>query len=50
MCIRDRRNTSSLLQWNKRLIAVRKNHKAFGRGSIKFLEPGNRKILSLIHI
>ncbi|MBK7325922.1 MAG: maltose alpha-D-glucosyltransferase [Propionivibrio sp.] len=42
------RNTSSLLQWNKRLIAVRKNHKAFGRGSIKFLEPGNRKILAYV--
>ncbi|MCF8178434.1 MAG: maltose alpha-D-glucosyltransferase [Sulfuritalea sp.] len=42
------RNTSSLLHWTKRLIAVRKNYKAFGRGSIKFLEAGNRKILSYV--
>lgn len=42
------RNLSSLLHWTKRLIAVRKNYKAFGRGSIKFLEPGNRKILAYV--
>ena len=42
------RNSSSLLHWNKRLIAVRKNYKAFGRGSIRFLEPGNRKILAYV--
>lgn len=42
------RNPSSLLNWTKRLIAVRKNYKAFGRGSIKFLEPGNRKILAYV--
>ncbi|WP_300320490.1 maltose alpha-D-glucosyltransferase [Accumulibacter sp.] len=42
------RNPSSLLHWTKRLIAVRKNYKAFGRGSITFLEPGNRKILAYI--
>ncbi|BAN36238.1 trehalose synthase [Sulfuricella denitrificans skB26] len=42
------RNPSSLLHWIKRLIAVRKNYKAFGRGSITFLEPGNRKILAYV--
>ncbi|MDI6745518.1 MAG: maltose alpha-D-glucosyltransferase [Rhodocyclaceae bacterium] len=42
------RNPSSLLNWTKRLIAVRKNYKAFGRGSINFLEPGNRKILAYV--
>jgi trehalose synthase len=42
------RNPSSLLHWTKRLIAVRKNYKAFGRGSIIFLEPGNRKILAYV--
>ena len=41
-------NPSSLLHWTKRLIAVRKNYKAFGRGSIIFLEPGNRKILAYV--
>ncbi len=42
------RNPSSLLHWTKRLIAVRKNYKAFGRGSIQFLGPGNRKILAYV--
>jgi maltose alpha-D-glucosyltransferase/alpha-amylase len=42
------RNPSSLLHWTKRLIAVRKSYSAFGRGSIAFLQPGNRKILAYI--
>ena len=42
------RNPSSLLNWTKRLIAVRKNFKAFGRGNIALLEPGNRKILAYV--
>ena len=42
------RNPSSLLHWTKRLIAVRKHYQAFGRGTISFLEPGNRKILAYI--
>ena len=42
------RNPSSLMNWTKRLIAVRKSHQAFGRGNIRFLEPGNRKILAYI--
>jgi maltose alpha-D-glucosyltransferase / alpha-amylase len=39
------RDPFSLLNWMKRIIAVRKGHKAFGRGSLRFLRPGNRKIL-----
>ena len=42
------RSHSSLLNWTKRLITVRKNYRAFGRGSLKFLEPGNRKILAYV--
>ncbi len=42
------RNPSSLLNWTKRLIAVRKNYKAFGRGGLRFLEPGNRKVLAYV--
>ena len=42
------RNPSSLLNWTRRLIGERKNHKAFGRGSITFLHPGNRKILAYL--
>ncbi len=39
---------SSLLNWMRRLIAVRKAHSAFGRGSLSFLHPGNRKILAYL--
>jgi maltose alpha-D-glucosyltransferase/alpha-amylase len=41
-------NSSSLLWWMKRLIALRKQYKAFGRGSIEFLRPENPKILAFI--
>ncbi len=39
------RSTASLLNWMRRLIAVRRNYKAFGRGTITFLYPSNRKIM-----
>jgi len=39
------RDPSSLLSWTKRMLAVRKTSKAFGRGLRRFLKPGNRKIL-----
>jgi maltose alpha-D-glucosyltransferase/alpha-amylase len=42
------RSPSSLLNWMKRLIAARKAHLAFGRGSLTFLYPGNRKVLAYL--
>src|SRR5690606_33147119 len=42
------RETSSLLNWTRRILAVRSAHKAFGRGTLEFLHPGNRKILAYI--
>ncbi|HET7479443.1 MAG TPA: maltose alpha-D-glucosyltransferase [Rubrobacteraceae bacterium] len=42
------RSTGSLLNWMKRLISVRKAHKAFGRGTLEFLHPGNRKVLAYL--
>ena len=42
------RSPSSLLNWMKRLIAVRRAHKTFGRGSLEFIYPGNRKIFAYI--
>ncbi|CAN5760580.1 maltose alpha-D-glucosyltransferase [soil metagenome] len=39
---------SSLLNWMRRMIAVRKQHDAFGRGTMKLLYPGNRKILAYV--
>ncbi len=41
-------NPSSLYWWMKRLISLRKNYQAFGRGSILFLNPVNPKILAYI--
>jgi maltose alpha-D-glucosyltransferase / alpha-amylase len=38
----------SLLNWTRRMLAVRKRHKAFGRGAQNFLYPGNRKILAYL--
>ena len=42
------KNPNSLLWWMKRVIAMRKRFKAFGRGSIKFLSPENTKVLAFI--
>jgi maltose alpha-D-glucosyltransferase/alpha-amylase len=39
---------SSFLNWMRRMVAVRKAHKAFGRGSLKFFHPANRKILAYV--
>jgi len=41
-------NLHSLFVWMRRLIALREGHKAFGRGSIDFLHPSNRKVLAFI--
>ena len=38
----------SLLNWMKRLIAMRKQFRVFGRGSIEFLPARNRKILAYV--
>ena len=40
--------TSSLLNWTRRMIGVRKQHKAFGRGALQILYPRNRKILAYV--
>ena len=42
------RDPSSLLNWMKRILAVRKPSRAFGRGRITFLRPGNRKVLAYL--
>lgn len=36
----------SLLNWTRRMLAVRKQSKAFGRGSLRMLSPSNRRILA----
>jgi maltose alpha-D-glucosyltransferase/alpha-amylase len=42
------RNPYSLLHWVRRLIALRKRYKAFGRGTLEFLYPANQKVLACI--
>jgi maltose alpha-D-glucosyltransferase/alpha-amylase len=44
----QQRSAGSLLNWTRRLIATRRRYKAFGRGTLTFLEPGNRKILAFL--
>ncbi|MEW5978682.1 MAG: maltose alpha-D-glucosyltransferase [Acidobacteriota bacterium] len=41
-------NLHSPLWFMKRLIAQRKRYQAFGRGTLEFLHPENRKVLSFI--
>jgi maltose alpha-D-glucosyltransferase/alpha-amylase len=41
-------NPHSLLWWMKRLIAIRKRFKAFGRGTLEFLHPENHKVLAFV--
>jgi maltose alpha-D-glucosyltransferase / alpha-amylase len=41
-------NPNSLLWWMKHLISARKRFNVFGRGSIEFLLPENRKILAFV--
>ena len=41
-------NPQSLLWWMRRIIGLRKRHPAFGRGSLRFLQPANRRILAFI--
>ncbi|MBA3477371.1 MAG: maltose alpha-D-glucosyltransferase [Lautropia sp.] len=42
------REPSSLLNWMRRLLAVRKQISSLGRGSLTFLRAGNRKVLAYI--
>jgi maltose alpha-D-glucosyltransferase/alpha-amylase len=44
------RDRASLLNWMQRVLALRKNHQAFGRGKLVFLHPGNRKILAYFRL
>ncbi len=42
------REPSSLLNWMKRMLAVRKQSQAFGRGRLTFLKPWNNKVLAYL--
>ncbi len=42
------RDPSSLLNWMRRMLAVRNTSQSFGRGELLFLKPGNRKVLAYL--
>jgi maltose alpha-D-glucosyltransferase/alpha-amylase len=42
------RDPHSILNWMRRMLAVRSRHPAFGRGSLTLLYPKNRKILAYL--
>jgi maltose alpha-D-glucosyltransferase/alpha-amylase len=42
------RNLSSLLWFTRRIVGLRKRHKAFGRGSMEFLQSDNPRILTFL--
>ncbi len=41
-------NPQSLLWWTKRILSVRKQHRAFGRGTLAFLYPDNNRVLAYV--
>jgi maltose alpha-D-glucosyltransferase/alpha-amylase len=42
----QQRSGTSLLNWTRRLIEVRRSTHVFGRGSIEFLKPANHRVLA----
>ena len=42
------RDPHSILNWMRRMLAVRRRHPALGRGTLTFLYPKNRKILAYL--
>lgn len=42
------RDPHSLLNWTRRMLAVRKRSRAFGRGAMRLLYPANRKVLAYL--
>lgn len=42
------KSPSSLLNWLRKLIAVRQGHRVFGRGTLTFLSPANRRVIAYL--
>jgi len=42
----QRKTVSSLFHWMRRLIATRKRSRVFGRGTLRFLQPVNTRVLA----
>ena len=44
----QRSDPSSLLNWTKKIVGIRKQHPVFGRGDFRFLMPDNGHVLSYL--
>ncbi len=44
----EARDAHSLLNWTRRMLAVRARHRALSRGRLRLLYPGNRRILAFL--
>jgi hypothetical protein len=44
----QRKNPSSLLGWTRNMIGLRKLFSVFGRGTLRFLKPANRKVIAYL--
>jgi len=44
----QQRDAHSLLNWTRRMLAKRQQAGVFGRGTLRFLFPGNRKVLAYL--
>ena len=44
----EQRNSNSFLHWVRKLLAVRSQHKVFGRGGLEILQPSNPAIFGFI--
>jgi maltose alpha-D-glucosyltransferase/alpha-amylase len=42
------RYDASLLNWMRQMILVRREHHVFGRGTMRFVKPENRKIFAFL--
>ena len=42
----QQRYPTSLLNWMRHMIRLRKEHRVFGRGAMRFVKPENRKIFA----
>lgn len=42
----QQRHPTSLLHWMRQIIALRKRHQVFGRGTLAFIKPENRRVLA----
>jgi maltose alpha-D-glucosyltransferase / alpha-amylase len=42
------RYDSSLLNWMRQMLLLRREHRVFGRGAMRFIKPENRKIFAFV--